>query len=188
LILIKSKKTEVMHLAASRTLDIEYHDINVGNRLRSSPRKEYLDLFFYDGLSSGAGYSTRIGVHLDEIIHEAMLCLYNPDNRDICNFWNQNVQFRFNKKLALSLLNWMVEGKLPDRFTFDETNKLIVPIRAVLKNESKGEIEVINNSFMYNGKFYNVIPGFCRKECSRDFSDFEIEHSLPSVINSILNS
>lgn len=178
--------SEAMHLAASRVLDIEYHDINVGNRLRSSPRKEYLDIFFYDGLSSGAGYSTQIGTHLDEIIHETKLCLCNPDNRDICNFWNQDVQCRFNKKLALSLLNWMMEGQLPNNFTIGETNKLIIPIKSILKNESNGEIEVIQNKFIYDCRSYKVIPGFCKKESNREFSDFEIEHSLPRVIKDIL--
>lgn len=91
------------------------------------------------------------------------------------------------KKLALSLLNWMTEGKLPDNFTFGETNKLIIPIKSILKNESNEEIDVIQNGFRYDGRSYKVIPGFCKKESNRKFSDFEIEHSLPRVVQHILN-
>lgn len=62
----------------------------------------------------------------------------------------------------------MMEGQLPDNFTIGETNKLIIPIKSILKNESNGEIEVIQNKFIYDGRSYKVIPGFCKKRATEN--------------------
>ena len=55
---------EAMKLATSRILDISYNDLAIGTRTRTNGKEKYIDIYFYDSLSSGAGYSTQIESYL----------------------------------------------------------------------------------------------------------------------------
>jgi len=64
---------EALHQAITQVLEIDYREINCGHILR------YLDdgnlnieIFFYDNLSSGAGYCSQITSRLDDILDMAL--------------------------------------------------------------------------------------------------------------------
>lgn len=176
---------EALKLSASRILDIEYNDLTIGNRTRSDGHSKYIDIFFYDTLSSGAGYSTQIEPNLDDIFEDTLEILSNGDVQDICNFWNQRVQKYFNKKLAKDLLLWIMQSKLPDDFTEQETNNLCVPLVNIIKNEEKIDCTISNNIITIGGNSYVVTPAF--KKCfNNSITDFEIAQSLPVLLERIV--
>lgn len=172
---------EAMKLAASRILDISYNDLAIGTRVRANGFKKFIDIYFYDSLSSGAGYSTQIEDNLDEIIKDTKEILSDNDDRDICNFWNQRIQGMFNKKLALDLLNWIIKGQIPDNFDEHRTSWIAMPLTTILKNDFNIDCAIVNDHLKFNGKDYHVIPGFI-KEDEDTISDFEISNELPLLI------
>ena len=176
---------EALKLSASRILDIEYNDLTIGNRTRSDDHSKFVDIFFYDTLSSGAGYSTQIEPNLDEILADTLEILSNNDTQDICNFWNQRNQKYFNKKLARDLLIWITKSQLPNDFNEEETKIISVPLTNILKNEFGEECVIHGNTISIKGKKYYVVPAF--KKCVFDsITDFEITQALPVLLGRIL--
>ncbi len=172
---------EAMKLAASRILDISYNDLTIGTRTRTNGKQKYIDIYFYDSLSSGAGYSSQIEAYLDEIIIETYEILFNNDDRDICNFWNQKIQHLFNKKLALNFLDWITKSKIPNDFTLEETRIISMPLINILKNEFKLICEIKEDYIVINDKMVKLVDGF-KKKNSNEISDFEIMSELPSLV------
>ena len=187
-VILKSASTtlcEALKLSASRILDIEYNDLTIGNRTRSDNHSKFIDIFFYDTLSSGAGYSTQIEPNLDEILADTLEILSNNDTQDICNFWNQRNQKYFNKKLARDLLIWIIKSQLPNDYSEDETKIICVPLTNIIKNEFGEECLIRENTISIKGKKYYVVPAF--KKCVFDsITDFEITQALPVLLGRIL--
>ncbi|CCV65553.1 Putative DEAD/DEAH box helicase [Paracholeplasma brassicae] len=177
---------EAMKLATSRILDISYNDLTIGSRIRTNGKLKIIDIYFYDSLSSGAGYSSQIESYLDEIITNTFDILGNNDDRDICNYWNQRVQYLFNKQLAFDLLYWMTEAKVPSKFTQEETLVLSKPLVNIMQNEFKAMCEIYNNNVIINAKKYEIIRALQRKT-GNEITDFEIIQELPTLIEQICN-
>lgn len=178
---------EAMKLATSRILDISYNDLSIGTRTRTNGLEKYIDIYFYDSLSSGAGYSTQIETFLDDIFKDTFEILENEDDRDICNFWNQRIQGLFNKKIAFNLLKWITEGSLPVDFTEEETRNISLPLTNILKNEINDDCLISKNTIRIKDNEYILIPAF-RKSQKNSITDFEVYEELPSLTERILNS
>lgn len=53
---------EALRLVVSRELDIEFSELVTGYRVREDSDNAYIDVFLYDSLSSGAGYSISVSL------------------------------------------------------------------------------------------------------------------------------
>ncbi len=89
-----------MVLAAGRLLDIEFNEVRSGYRLRYSEKIAYVDIFLFDSLSSGAGYSSEIANRVNELLNRTNEILRNCKCDSSCHeclnhFWNQRVQNEF---------------------------------------------------------------------------------------------
>ena len=178
---------EVLKLSASRILDIEYNDLTIGSRTRTDGVSKYIDIFFYDTLSSGSGYSTQIEPNLDEIFDDALEILNNGDPQDICNFWNQRNQKFFNKKLAKDLLLWITKSELPEDYNKIQTIVICVPLTNIINNEFGDVCEISGNALKISNRPYIITPAF--KKCLLDsISDFEIEQSLPVLVERLFGN
>lgn len=176
---------ETLRLSASRILDVEYNDICVGTRLRKSGAKRFADIYFYDSLSSGAGYATQIKDNLSEIFDDAITTLKTPGIRDLCNYWNQRIQYLFNKEIALDLLLWAMDGKLPDPLSEAEISAICTPLLSILGSETSKTVSIHDGALIIDGNRHNIVSGItkCGEE---DFSDVDIEYSLPSVVETLI--
>lgn len=128
---------EAMTLAGGRLLDIEFHEIRSGYRLRYSleNRKVYVDVFLFDSLSSGAGYCSTLAERTDELIREtrAVLSACTAGCDSACHeclrhYWNQRVHGLLDRYAALELLDWCEKSKLPEDLSYDEQEKLLDPL------------------------------------------------------------
>lgn len=113
---------EALRLAASRhrQLDLDPTEFGSGHRFLpiSTDGTVYLDVYLYDTLSGGAGYSELAAKYFDEIIAETLTLLESCDCDTSCtdcldHFYNQHLKGCLNRHLAASLLRYVLYGAIP---------------------------------------------------------------------------
>mgnify|MGYP004701645989 FL=1 len=132
---------EALKKAVSLVLDIDYNEISGGWRPRiKSDGKSHIEMFFYDNLTSGAGYSSLIGSILDKVLDRARKILSECECSRSCkncldNYWNQRKHQLFDRHLSLQLLNYAEFGQLPDEYDVSEQEALLVPLRKLILDD-----------------------------------------------------
>ena len=99
-----------------------------------------MDVYLYDSLSSGAGYSSRVAEYTTELLAKTGEFLYGCDCEHACNnclkhYRNQYIQDALDRFAALELLNWGKNGSLPPKIEADERKKLFDSVSRLLKEE-----------------------------------------------------
>ena len=148
--ILKSAATslhEAIKKAISLTLDIDFNEVNGGWRFRSDKNGEsHIEMYFYDKLSSGAGYSSLIGE--ESIMEEVLLKTRNILSNCTCdrtckncldNFYKQKNHNHFNRFIGLELLNYAVEGKYPVEFPKDQQEIYLKPLKELIKTSNMTE-------------------------------------------------
>jgi ATP-dependent helicase YprA (DUF1998 family) len=121
-------------------LDIDYKEINGGWRPKiSNDGQSNIEMFFYDNLSSGAGYSSLIGSVLGNVLDKARIILSDCECSRSCrncldNYWNQRTSSIFDRFLALTLLDFIESGKIPDYFDDETQEKYLIPLLKIIKD------------------------------------------------------
>ncbi|HVI42571.1 MAG TPA: DUF1998 domain-containing protein, partial [Anaerovoracaceae bacterium] len=132
---------ESLKKAVSLVLDIDYNEISGGWRSRiKSDGNSHIEMFFYDNLSSGAGYSSLIGSILDKVLDRARKILIECECSRSCkncldNYWNQRNHLLFDRHLGLQLLNYAELGQLPSEYDVTEQRALLVPLRKLISED-----------------------------------------------------
>jgi hypothetical protein len=129
-----STLSEAMVLAAGRMLDVEFSEMKSGYRLRYSVNSAYIDVFLFDSLSSGAGYSAALADKTDELFAMTRQVLQGCECSTSCHnclnhFWNQRVQDKLDRFKAIELLNWSFNSKLPEPLSLPNQKALINPLK-----------------------------------------------------------
>ena len=75
--------SEAMVLAAGQLLDIEFSDMKSGYRLRYASDKVCVDIFLFDSLSSGAGYSSMLAGRISDLMNETYKILESTSSQQI---------------------------------------------------------------------------------------------------------
>lgn len=163
--------SEALVLAASEVLDIEFSDLKSGYRLRYAENNIYADIFLYDSLSSGAGYSNRVSELIDEVLNEAEKRLGQCTCETSCpnclqHFWNQSIKGNLDRKAALQLLSWVKDGKLNVEIDKQDEADYIEILRKVMQLqeysgdivETEGEYWLTINNIKKKIKIY---PAMC---------------------------
>lgn len=143
---------EAMVLAAGRLLDIEFNEIKSGHRLRNGDDCVYVDVFLFDSLSSGAGYSAELANKSKELLEYTLEILKSCDCEDSCHkclnhFWNQRVQNKLDRNLAIQLLEWGQFGNMPRRYDIKKQETLFKPLKVLLELNKEYTVE-INDEFI----------------------------------------
>lgn len=139
---------EAIKKAVSLSLDIDYNEINGGWRTRLEDNGElHIEMFFYDNLSSGAGYSSLIGEKdvLEDVFKRAKEILSECSCSKSCkncldNFYNQRNHDIFNRMLGIQLFDYALYGKYPEDFSVVDQEKYLKPLKKLIR-ESKGVIK-----------------------------------------------
>ena len=145
---------EAIKKAVSLSLDIDYNEINGGWRTRFEDDGEsHIEMFFYDNLTSGAGYSSLIGEEgvLDDVLERTREilsgCICSRSCRNcLDNFYNQRNHDVFDRTLALQLLSYALDGKYPDDYSREEQEKYIIPLKKLI-SEAGGKASNENIQF-----------------------------------------
>ena len=153
---------EALKKAISIVLDIDYNEISGGWRPRIiSGGGLQLEMFFYDNLSSGAGYSSLTGSILDDVLERARIILSECECTRTCkncldNYWNQRSHNLFDRQLGLQLLNYAQFGQLPDEYGVEEQKTYMAPLqKLIIEDSGKPQPD--------SRVTFEVIPALCKK-------------------------
>ena len=132
---------EAIKKAISQELDIDYNEVNGGwmSRIDSNDLL-HLELFFYDNLTSGAGYSSLIGSCLENVLERARVILSSCECSRACkncldNYYNQRSHDFFDRRLGLQLLNYAESGMMPEGYNKEEQELFLVPLKHLICDE-----------------------------------------------------
>lgn len=194
--------SEAIVLAAGRILDIEFNEIRSGYRLRYFAETVYIDLFLFDSLSSGAGYSSEVSKRTDELLFETKQILEDCKCDSSCHeclnhFWNQRVQNKLNRNLALQLLDWGNDGSIVKGLEINRQFELFKPLKELLELEGKYIVSVESNEIIISSGVikkkvcvYPVMWNESDLNMSKDviiLSDRLIKKALPEAYHRVMN-
>lgn len=171
---------EAMRKAISLELDIDYNEINGGWRPRFTNGSS-IELFFYDNLSSGAGYSSLIGDVLGNVLKRTREILTDCNCSRACkncldNFYNQRNHQFFNRKLGLQLLDYAELNIIPKGIDIKRQNELLLPLKKIINDDMGINMDELDTSFV-------VLPDLTRKpdkEGIMYFNSYDLSDWLPT--------
>ena len=155
--------SEAMVLAAGQLLDVEFNDLKSGYRLRYYDDKVCADIFLFDSLSSGAGYSSMLTGRVSDLLkktYEVLNCkskCATACHDCLKHYWNQRVQNRLDRHLAKQLLDWAKDNTLAEPLSFDIQKKLLMGIKETALLDSNFDI-------IFSDKKIYGIKGNVKKE------------------------
>lgn len=155
--------SEALALSASKELDVEFSDLKSGYRIRPNHDHVYADIYLYDSLSSGAGYSSRAADLIEGVLNkcEKLLNTCNCDSscpKCLRHFWNQNLHSSLDRKAGLQLLKWVRNGEIEGNLPKSRQKDFLSGISTVIKlnyGDGSGIIESKENPHLMvsiNGK------------------------------------
>ena len=158
---------EALRMEACKLLDIEFTEINAGYRFRHNINGDFIDVFIYDSLSSGAGYATSLTDQVETLLKETTKLLNGCTCESACfdclkHYQNQRVHHLLDRKSALDLLNWAKDLILPKTKGIDDQFQLLLPLKNYIEGKNyhldkKGDrIVLIDESG--NKRTINVLP------------------------------
>ena len=189
--------SEALVLAGGRLLDIEFNEIKSGYRIRYAydQQRVFVDVFLFDSLSSGAGYSSALAERTDELFDETQRVLSNCPNdcETACHdclmhYWNQRVHDNLDRYAALQLLNWSKTATMAPSLSYNKQEELFKPL-----NELNTTTKIIGDGnyhylvcgdkkrliyaypAMWNKRYYEIPDG------ALPISDKMLKEALPKV-------
>lgn len=186
---------ESLIIAASRVLEIDLQELEVGYRLvRTNELKNSVELFLFDRLSGGAGYAYEAGQRIEEIFEKAgkILSSCEDDCTSSCykclrHYGNQLKHSNLNRKVAYELYEYLFKGRM--RTYGDEEQEMyllglksVLDVRGIAYREER-----LGGSYqlhLQNGKRIFVKNNIERKKNEAKalyFKPLELENDLPSV-------
>lgn len=134
---------EAFRLAASQELDVDFNELVTGYRIRrTDSEKTFVDIYIYDNLSSGAGYSVKISEEIENLLKQTKKILTSCTCESACknclkHYRNQFVHGRLDRFYGLNLLEWGMSGKLEDKLSFDTQKNISILWKIFLKPMKK---------------------------------------------------
>jgi len=156
---------EAFRLAASRHRQLDLDATEFGSGHRILPPDEdgvvYLDIYLYDTLSGGAGYSELAAKYFDEIILNALLILEECDCDTSCtecldHFYNQHLKNRLDRRLGAALLRYALYGEIPTLGPSSQQERQLRPLAALL------QLDGIQSDYVYERDTVSLLA---RRNC-----------------------
>ncbi|CRK83012.1 DEAD/DEAH box helicase [Neobacillus massiliamazoniensis] len=186
---------EAFSLAAGRVLDIDAQELSVGHRfVRGEDNELYADIYVFDTLEGGAGYSLMAGEKMQDILEETLkvlnVCPNDCDSSCYKCLRHYNNQFKhksLHRKLGYELLHYLMTNQIK---SYDETDQQLWLSRIIETHQLfSGTISIPfnkQNNIVYIELFgqkialkNNIIA--MNNDDFLYFSPFEIQFDLPNV-------
>ena len=190
---------EALRLAASKELDIEFTELVSGYRFRKNALGSFVDIYIYDNLSSGAGYSVSIAENLSRLLQKVESQLSECDCAGACqkcltHYRNQNIQGQLDRFAALDLLKWGVYGYIAPELTLEEQISYIAPLFNILKRSGcniASENGKLTASRKGRNKLLTIYPAMWstqKKDGTIYVSSALIKYAKPYAVQEILDN
>ena len=164
---------EAFRLVACKELDIDFSELITGYRIRraSKEKKTFVDIYIYDSLSGGAGYSVKIESEIKNLFMQMKEWMSSCSCESACDkclkhYRNQYIHGRLDRFYGLDLLEWGISGKIPIDIPLNTQRKYLESIKNILlENNFDLKIENEEISLIKNNKVYelNVYPAMWRE-------------------------
>ncbi len=189
---------EALRLVASKKLDVEFTELVTGYRFRTGSETSYVDIYLYDSLSSGAGYTVSISDAIDELLDDMIKLLNSCDCTSACSkclkhYRNQYAHGNLDRFAALQLLRWGMDGINAPPIKPEAQINMIMPLTNILK-QSGCEI-IADGDITARGrrgtKKVVVYPAMWVEPHSSDtifVSDVYIKYAKPYAVQKILDN
>jgi hypothetical protein len=129
---------EAVRLQTSALLDIDITELNAGFRVRHGDTGICIDIYMYDSLSSGAGYSSGIASQIQELLKGTRAFLSGCTCENACqeclkHYRNSFYHSTLDRHAALDLLGWAEEDILASPIPLDSQQDMLKPLTAILR-------------------------------------------------------
>ena len=189
---------EALRLAASKLLDIEFTELVTGFRLRRNEKGNFVDIFLYDNLSSGAGYAVGVFAVLEDLLDNVEQMLTSCDCKDACykclkHYRNQNIHGLLDRHAALQLLYWGRKGEKASPLTLDEQWNLLKPMLRIFEESGcllKRDGETIWITKLGRTKKLIVYPAMWAMTEEKEvilIKDIHLKYSRPYALRKIMD-
>lgn len=188
---------EALRLAACQELDIEFTELVTGYRIRQNQNGDFVDIYLYDSLSSGAGYAVSMASSIQTLLEKTRRLLDGCNCESACHkclkhYRNQHVHGLLDRKAALNLLDWGEQGKRLTELTVQEQKSLLIPLAQILRL-SGVRMDTTGNTIVavgvYAKKKIVVYPAMWakpRKDGTIFVSDSQLKYAKPLALKSIV--
>lgn len=190
---------EALRLAACQELDIEFTELVTGYRVRQNRNGDFIDIYLYDSLSSGAGYAVSIEQSIQKLLEKTRELLTSCDCDSACHkclkhHRNQFIHSILDRKAALDLLDWGRTGQRAAAIPDMKQQYLLRSLEQILRlsgiNMRREGNEVVVEG-RYGKKKLVVYPAMWSKPYAEDtifVSDIHLRFAKPYAVKTILDS
>ena len=186
---------EALRIVASRELDVEFTELVAGRRIRN--HGEYVDIYLYDSLSSGAGYAVRatdmILILLDKTVKLLKDCsCESACHRCLKHYRNQYRHGNLDRIAALELLEWGMNGVLAQPIPMSKQKKELFGLEHVLDElgcQLVDEEETVQACFNRQKRRVIVYPAMWKKPVDEGtifVNEMELRYAKPFAVEKIL--
>ena len=190
---------EGLRLAACQELDIEFTELVTGFRVRQNRNGDFVDIYLYDSLSSGAGYAVSIESSIRQLLTKTRELLEGCTCDSACHrclkhYRNQYIHSVLNRKAALDLLNWGETGARVSAVPYEKQQYLLKSLEQILRI-SGIHIDVNHESVWAEGRYSKkkvvVYPAMWTMPIEENtifVSDAHLKYAKPYALKTILDS
>jgi len=136
--------SEAFRLSASRHPQLDLDPSEFGSGFRIVPTADdsriHADIYLYDTLSGGAGYSELAGRYLREVLTTTLELLENcpghcTSSCQSClrHYHNQHITGRLDRNLGAAILRYALFGSVPAEKSVLEQARLLAPLKRLLE-------------------------------------------------------
>lgn len=154
---------EAFRFVTSKELDVDFSELITGWRFRKNSTGSFVDIYLYDNLSSGAGYSTKIATEIELLFAEMKQLMSECSCDSACqnclkHYRNQYVQGLLDRHYGLNLLEWGTEEKIPNSVPNEFQKKYIKSLENVLES-NQFKLNITNDAIFLHkdGKKFELI-------------------------------
>ncbi len=190
---------EALRLAVCQELDIEFTELVTGYRIRQNPSGDYVDVYLYDSLSSGAGYAVSMKSQIHTLLSKTRSLLKGCTCESACHkclkhYRNQFVHGMLDRKAALNLLDWGEKAQFPSELALMKQKELLSPLFRILQR-SGVRTDYSGHTITVQGKWASktlvVYPAMCAKPRKPEtifISDAQIKYAKPVALKEIVKN
>lgn len=189
---------EAFRLVASNELDIDFGELVTGYRLRrtGAAQKTFVDVYIYDNLSSGAGYSIKIASEIGSMLERMKMLLSACDCATACNnclkhYRNQYVHGRLDRRYGLQLLDWGTDGRLAADIPFDVQKKYLESLGNILSEYDRqlraegGKMYVLGGGKKFEAVVYPAMRAAPLEQDKIYICDSYFKYAKPYALNKL---
>ena len=188
---------EALRLAVSKELDIEFSELIAGYRIRENDEGKYIDVFLYDALSSGAGYSVSLADSIETLLQktaEILACDCDTAcHKCLKHYGNQKVHGMLDRTAAKELLEWGMSGHIANELLFERQTALFKPLESIVRSYGvdvcydDGHIRLDQHG---KTRYITVYPAMKREPIDENtifISNQQIKYAKPFAVKKIMD-